>query len=100
MKQTTLRELVSSIAGIIERKMPHTKDGKPIFLGDTVYLENPDREFFGEDEIISQQVSSISLNTPPTCYEGKFVITCEDWEGTENEVYSSREIARENSEWL
>lgn len=43
-------------------RSPMTADGVPIFLGDTVYVENPDSSYFGNEEVLTIQVHYMSAD--------------------------------------
>ena len=71
--------------------LPFTKDGRAIFIGDTVYCLNPDRGRAGVwDEVLELKVVSISSNQGSLRYEGydgDFCITAGDFEFGNLECY-------------
>lgn len=72
------------------RKLPHTKDGVPIFLGDEVFIENRDTSYWeDEDEIMKVVVTAINLDCECASYEGDFTIGCEGIEAGNLDFYSS-----------
>ena len=72
----------------IVNRLPKTKDGVPVVPGDKVWFVNTDKSYWGEDSAIEQTVSSISINDPPSTYDGSHVVGCDNWEGGNLECYS------------
>lgn len=70
---------------------PHTFDGIPIYLGQTVYVVNDDRDFFGPDEAIEMKVESLTLGTNFLAYTGGFTVTSESYEFGNLDCYSTKE---------
>lgn len=78
----------------IIKQLPHTKDGVPILIGDTVFIENDDHSYWGESDVLELVVCSISSNLNQynsSWYTGKFCIIAGDAEFGNEECYSNRE---------
>lgn len=69
---------------------PHTKDGKPIFIGIKIWTEDPDMNQFDPDRFTEQTVCSICGETFEE-YEGDYTISCDDLECGNLETFSTRE---------
>lgn len=69
---------------------PHTKDGKPIFIGMKIWMEDPDADPFVPERFIEQEVCSIYGRTFDE-YEGDYTISCTDLECGNLEAFSTRE---------
>lgn len=84
----------SEIDQLIER-LPKTKDGFPILIGDSVFIANDDKFYFGDDDILVFKVDSIMLKPTKGAmaqwYSGKFVIGGEDHETGNLDCYALKE---------
>lgn len=89
-EQRTAEQAAVLSKDLLER-LPVTADGKRVFIGDTVYFENNDRRFWGEDEVIVIKIKGISLNDPPRYAEGDYVLMGDEWEGTNLECFGDKE---------
>jgi hypothetical protein len=77
-------------------QLPKTADGVPFFIGDTLFIPNNDREFFGPDPILSVKVDYISKGASFVEYRGDFTIGADgDIEGGNLDFYSTREACPE-----
>lgn len=88
------RELESEarLAAIFER-LPRTADGVPFFIGDALYIPNPDRGYFGSEDVLQVTIESISKGVSFVEYRGDFTISGSgsDIEGGNLDFYSTRE---------
>lgn len=85
-----VRDKRDELAAELER-LPKTKDGKAIFLGDEVWFHDPDRSVFDPEGIVCEEVCSIYNGKGFEEYEGSFTICCDTYEAGNLEFYSSRE---------
>lgn len=74
-------------------RLPRTADGMPFFIGDTVYMPNEDREYFGPEDVLEVKVESLSQPVSFAEYRGNFNVIAGDVEGGNLDFYSSREAA-------
>lgn len=72
-------------------RLPQTADGKPIFLGDTIYAFNGDESYWGPHAILTQTVHQMALGATFDDYAGTFTVVGDDWEGGNLDCYASRE---------
>ena len=81
-------------ASIIER-LPRTADGVPFFIGDELYIPNPDRGYFGSEDVLKVKIEAISKGASFVEYRGDFTISGSgsDIEGGNLDFYSTREAA-------
>jgi len=77
-------------------RLPKTADGVPFFIGDTLFIPNDDREYFGPEPVLSVKVDYISKGASFVEYRGDFTIgTDGDIEGGNLDFYSTREACPE-----
>lgn len=72
-------------------KIPHTKDGVLIFLGDEVWFAQGGYDDWPWIRPTKGRVKSLSLGKSFSSYEGDFTVSCDDWEGGNLECYHSFE---------
>jgi len=76
----------------IVANLPRTGDGVPFFIGDTLYIQNTDRGFFGPEPVLAGTVHSISQGVSFAEYRGDFTIeTTAACEAGNLDFYSTRE---------
>lgn len=80
-------------------RIPHTEDGVPIFLGDTVWFENPDRSH-GESMFMKGVVDCIYFPITFPEYKGDVGIQTNmeglSWDGGNLDCWSSEKTAKES----
>jgi hypothetical protein len=78
-------------------RLPHTADGKPILLGDVVYVENPDGDYFGRGAILEVKVHYMSNDIGFVEYKGTVTIGgcsgAKEWEGGNLDCFTTEENA-------
>ena len=72
-------------------KLPRTMDGKLFWIGDTVYTPNPDRSYFGDDDILELTVETVGAPLNFDSYNGTWNVIAGDHEGGNLDYYSTRE---------
>ncbi len=86
------------LESIVDR-LPKTADGVPFFIGDTLFIPNDDREYFGPEPILEVKVDYISNGSSFVEYRGNFTIgTNGDIEGGNLDFYSSRDACPNRDE--
>jgi len=88
LQSESIERLKSAVDGL-----PKTADGVPFFIGDKVFSPNPDRQYFGPDEILEVTIAYISKGTSFVEYRGEFTVSGSgsDIEGGNLDFYSTRE---------
>lgn len=69
----------TQLAALLAR-LPHTADGKPILLGDTIYTVNRDPSYWGDDPILEGNVETVYLGLSFPDYKGQFTVCTDEWE--------------------
>lgn len=94
----TQAKQIESLQAIVDR-LPKTSDGVPFFIGDTVFIPNDDREYFGPEPILEVKVNYVSGGASFVEYRGDFTIgTDGDIEGGNLDFYSSRDACPNRDE--
>lgn len=78
-------------ASVLLERIPKTADGRAIFLGDTVFCENFDRSWFGDDPVLAVKVTSIVDGLVFNSYSGTVTVSGEDVEMGNLDFYSTPE---------
>ncbi|MFT3992507.1 MAG: hypothetical protein QM680_13990 [Luteolibacter sp.] len=78
-------------SGDLLARLPQTADGKPIFLGDIVFVENEDMAYFGPEAILELKVESLSVGTSFAEYKGTVTVCGEDLECGNLDCYADKE---------
>jgi hypothetical protein len=80
------------LESIVDR-LPKTSDGVPFFIGDVLYIPNPDRGYFGPEDVLQVTIESISKGASFVEYRGDFTVSGSgsDIEGGNLDFYSTAE---------
>ncbi len=75
-------------------RLPLSADGAPILLGDTVFVENEDTAYFGDEPILELKVVCLSAGVAFD-YKGTVTVGGDDLECGNMDCYANKETLRE-----
>jgi hypothetical protein len=76
-------------------RLPLSADGAPILLGDTVFVENEDTSYFGDEPILELKVMCLSAGVAFDQYKGTVTVGGDDLECGNLDCYANKETLRE-----